>query len=259
MRKVISKDGTPIAFDQSGEGPPIILVVGAFNDRSTGAPLAAQLSEHFTVFNYDRRGRGESGDTAPYAIEREIEDLAALLDEAGGSSSVFGYSSGAILTLEAAVHGLALSRLALYDPPFLLDDGFPQRAQEISVRLTELISSGRRGDAVELFQTEIVGIPAEIVAQLRQAPFRPELENIAHTLVYEATILGDMPVLAQQLPAITVPTLVISGRNNQASMRSAAQTLADALPKSQHRSLEGQTHDIVPAVLAPVLEEFFAS
>lgn len=259
MRKVISKDGTPIAFDQSGEGPPIILVVGAFNDRSTGAPLAAQLSEHFTVFNYDRRGRGESGDTAPYAIEREIEDLAALLDEAGGSSAVFGYSSGAILTLKAKAHGLALSRLALYDPPFLLDDGFPQRAQDISVRLTELISSGRRGDAVELFQTEIVGIPAEIVAQMRQAPFRPELENIAHTLVYEATILGDMPVLAQQLPAITVPTLVISGGNNQASMRSAAQTLADALPKAQHRSLEGQTHDIVPAVLAPVLEEFFAS
>lgn len=259
MRKVISKDGTPIAFDQSGEGPPIILVVGAFNDRSTGAPLAAQLSEHFTVFNYDRRGRGESGDTAPYAIEREIEDLAALLDEAGGSSSVFGYSSGAILALKAKAHGLALSRLALYDPPFLLDDGFPQRAQDISVRLTELISSGRRGDAVELFQTEIVGIPAEIVAQMRQAPFRPELENIAHTLVYEATILGDMPVLVKQLPAITVPTLVISGGNNQASMRSAAQTLADALPKAQHRSLEGQTHDIVPAVLAPVLEEFFAS
>ena len=259
MRKVISKDGTPIAFDQSGEGPPIILVVGAFNDRSTGAPLAAQLSEHFTVFNYDRRGRGESGDTAPYAIEREIEDLAALLDEAGGSSPVFGYSSGAILALKAAASGLALSRLALYDPPFLLDDGFPQRAQDISVQLTELISSGRRGDAVELFQTEIVGIPAEIVAQMRQAPFRPELENIAHTLVYEATILGDMPVLAQQLPAITVPTLVISGGNNQASMRSAAQTLADALPKAQHRSLEGQTHDIVPAVLAPVLEEFFAS
>jgi pimeloyl-ACP methyl ester carboxylesterase len=173
MRKVISKDGTPIAFDQSGEGPPIILVVGAFNDHSTGAPLAAQLSEHFTVFNYDRRGRGESGDTAPYAVEREIEDLAALITEAGGSSSVFGYSSGAILSLKAKAAGLALTRLALYDPPFLLDDGFPQRAQEISVRLTELISSGRRGDAVELFQGEIVGIPPEIVAQMRHAPFRP--------------------------------------------------------------------------------------
>lgn len=260
MKKVISKDGTAIAFDQSGEGPPIILMVGAFNDSSTGAPLAAQLSAHFTVFNYDRRGRGASGDTTPYAIEREIEDLAALITEAGGgSSSVFGYSSGAVLALKAAAHGLAISRLALYEPPFLLDDGFPKLARDVSVRLTELLSSGRRGDAVELYQTEMVGIPAEIVAQLRQAPFRPALENLAHTLVYEATILGDMSVLAQQLPSITVPTLVISGGNSQARMRSAAQTLAGALPNAQHRSLEGQTHDIVPAVLAPVLGEFFAS
>ena len=258
MRKVLSKDGTPIAFDQSGEGPPIILVVGAFNDLSTRAPLAAQLSEHFTVFNYDRRGRGASGDRTPYAIEREIEDLAALITEAGGSSSVFGYSSGAVLALKAAASGLAISRLALYDPPFLLDDGFPKLARDVSARLTELISSGRRGEAVELFQTEMVGIPAEIVAQLRHAPFRPTLETIAHTLVYEATLLSDMPVLAEQLPSITVPTLVISGGNSQAKMGSAAQTLADALPTAQHRSLEGQTHDIVPAVLAPVLEEFFA-
>ena len=118
---------------------------------------------------------------------------------------MFGYSSGAILTLKAIAAGLALTRLALYDPPFLLDDGFPQRAQDISVRLTELISSGRRGDEVELFQREIVGIPNAIVAQMRHAPFRPELEHIAPTLVYEATLLGDMPVLAQQLPSITSP------------------------------------------------------
>src|SRR5206468_6139064 len=136
---------------------------------------------------------------------------------------------------------------------------FPKLARDVSARLTELISSGRRGEAVELFQTEMVGIPAEIVAQLRHAPFRSALETIAHTLVYEATIMGDMPVLAEQLPSITVPTLVISGGNSQAKMRSAAQTLADALPNVQHRSLEGQTHDIVPAVLAPVLEEFFNS
>src|SRR6266487_6888404 len=117
MRKVISKDGTQIAYDQSGEGLPIILVVGAFNDHSSGAPLAAQLSEHFSVFNYDRRGRGESGDTAPYAIEREIEDLDALIAQAGGKACVFGYSSGAILALRAAAHGLAMCQLAFYDPP----------------------------------------------------------------------------------------------------------------------------------------------
>jgi pimeloyl-ACP methyl ester carboxylesterase len=258
MRTVISKDGTPIAFDQSGEGTPLILVVGAFNDHSTGAPLAAPLSEHFTVFNYDRRGRGASGDTVPYAIEREIEDIEALIVAAGGQAAVFGYSSGALLALKAKAVGLPISRLALYDPPFLLDDGFPKLAREIAVRLTELLASGRRGEAVELFQTEIVGIPPAMVAQLRHAPFRPTLETIAHTLVYEATLDGDMEVLAQQLPSITVPTLVISGENSPAKMRSAAQTLADALLHAQHRSLEGQTHDLVPAVLAPVLEEFFA-
>ena len=258
MRTVISKDGTPIAFNQSGEGTPIILVVGAFNDHSTGAPLAAPLSEHFTVFNYDRRGRGASGDTVPYVIEREIEDIEALITEAGGQAAVFGYSSGAVLALKAKAAGLAISKLALYEPPFLVDEGLPQLAQGISARLTKLLSEGLRGEAVELYQTEMVGIPAEIVAQLRHAPFRPALETIAHTLVYDAALMGDMEVLAQQLPSITVPTLVISGGNSQVRIRSAAQTLADALPHAQHRSLEGQTHDIIPEVLAPVLETFFA-
>ena len=259
MRKVISKDGTPIAFDQSGEGPPIILVVGAFNESSTGAPLAAQLSEHFTVFNYDRRGRGESGDTAPYAIEREIEDLAALITEAGGSSSVFGYSSGAILALMAAARGLTITKLALYDPPFLVDAESSRRFKDLVGQLAELIASDHRGEAVELFQRKAIGIPAEVITQLRQAPFWPALEDIAHTLVYEATLLGDMPALAELMASIPVSTLVISGGEIQARMLQAAQAVADALPNAQYRSLEGQTHDIVPAVLAPVLEEFFAS
>src|SRR5205085_12628783 len=242
MEKVLSKDGTPIAFDRSGEGPPIILVVGAFNDRSTGRPLAALLSDHFTVFNYDRRGRGMSGDTSPYAIEREIEDIDALITEAGGSASVFGYSSGAILALMAA-RGLTITKLALYDPPFLVDALSSRRFKDLVGQLAELIASDHRGEAVELFQTKAVGIPVEIVAQLRQAPFRSALENIAHTLVYEATILGDMPVLAEQLPSITVPTLVVSGGENQGRLLQAAQAVADALPNAEYRSLSGQTHD----------------
>lgn len=256
MRKVISKDGTPIAFDQSGEGPPIILVVGAFNTSSTGAPLAATLSEHFTVFNYDRRGRGASGDTAPYAIEREIEDLDALITEAGGSASVFGYSSGAILALMAA-RGLTITKLALYDPTFLVDAQSTRRFKDLAGQLAELIASDQRGEAVERFQTQALGMPASVVAQLRQAPFWPALEDIAHTLVYESTLLGDMPTLAERMASILVPTLVISGSENQARMLQAAQALADALPNAEYRSLEGQTHDIVPAVLAPVLVEFF--
>jgi len=250
MNQAISKDGTTIAYDKTGQGPAIILVVGAFNDRTTGAPLAQFLERHFTVFNYDRRGRGESGDTAPYAIEREIEDLEALITKAGGSACVFGYSSGAILSLRAAAHGLAISRLALHEPP-----PTGAKAGQLAPQLTELISAGRRGDAVELFQTEGVGIPAAVVAQMRNAPFRPALEKMAHTLVYESTILRSLPT--GLVASVRVPTLVIDGEESPEVMRHAAQSLADALPDGRYRTLKGQGHDIVPAVVAPVLEEFF--
>jgi len=250
MGTVTSKDGTRIAFDRTGEGPAVILVVGAFNERPTGAPLARALEQHFTVFNYDRRGRGESGDTAPYAVEREIEDLDALITEAGGSARVFGYSSGAILSLRAAAQGSAISQLALFEPP-----PTGARAGEIAPELSKLVSAGRRGDAVELFQTEAVGIPAAIVAQLRNAPFRPALEKIAQTLVYESTILKALP--DGLTASVKVPTLVIDGDQSPEVMRQAAKSLAEALPDGRYRTLKGQGHDIDPGVMAPVLEEFF--
>lgn len=250
MGTVTSKDGTRIAFDRSGEGPAVILVVGAFNERPTGAPLARALEQQFTVFNYDRRGRGESGDTAPYAVEREIEDLDALIAEAGGSARVFGYSSGAILSLRAAAQGSAISQLALFEPP-----PTGARAGEIAPELSKLVAAGRRGDAVELFQTEAVGIPAAIVAQLRNAPFRPALEKIAQTLVYESTILKALP--DGLTASVKVPTLVIDGGQSPEVMRQSARSLAEALPDGRYRTLEGQGHDIDPDVMAPVLEEFF--
>ena len=250
MNTVISKDGTPIAFEQSGEGPAIILVVGAFNDRAAGAPLACVLEAHFTVFNYDRRGRGESGDSAPYAIEREIDDLDALIAQAGGQAHVFGYSSGAILALRAAAQHLAIPKLALYEAP-----PTGTRAGQLAPQLTERIAAGRRGDAVELFQREAVGIPAEFVVQMRNAPFRPALEKMAHTLIYELIILGPLPT--GLLASVQAPTLVIDGEQSPALMRHAAQSLAETLPDGQYRTLQGQGHDIVPAVVAPVLEEFF--
>jgi len=250
MGTVTSRDGTSIAFHQSGEGPPIILVVGAFNDRATGAPLAGALERQFTVFNYDRRGRGESGDIAPYAIEREIEDLDALIERAGGSASVFGYSSGAILALRAAAHGLAISRLAFYDPP-----PTGAKAGQIAPQLAAFIATGRRGDAVELFQTEAVGIPPSVVAQMRHAPFRPGMEQMAHTLVYESTILEALP--PGLIASVRVPALVIDGADSNVLMRQAAHALAEALPAGASRTLPGQGHDLVPAVVAPVLTEFF--
>lgn len=285
MRKVFSKDGTPIAFEQSGQGTPLILVVGAFNDHGTGAPLAESLQSRFTVFNYDRRGRGESGDTLPYAVEREIEDLEALINEAGGSAAVFGFSSGAALALKAAAQGLNITKLVLYEPPILLDQPVIEAEVRSSVgvlstangqvieldhartgmqanlaaELDALVSAGRRGDAVELFQTKAVGIPEEIVVQMRHSPYRPALEKIAHTLVYEMNILADMASPLEQVASLTTPTLTLVGGESPAFLINAAKTLAAGLPNGSYNILEGQNHDLVPAVLAPVITTFLVS
>lgn len=219
MHTTLSADGTRIAYDRSGSGPPIIMVVGAFNDRSTTAPLAKALEPRLTVLNPDRRGRGDSGDTAPYSVEREIEDLDALIADAGGSASVFGYSSGAVLALQAAGRGLAIDKLVLYEPPFLVDETRPRPPADLAQQVAALVSAGRRGEAVELFQTQGVGMPEEVVVGLRDAPFRPGLEAIAHTLVYDATITGDLTLPAEMLAAVATPTLVIAAETARRSCR----------------------------------------
>lgn len=257
MRTTLSADGTRIAFDQTGDGPPIILVVGAFNDRSTGAPLAKAMESRFTVLNYDRRGRGASGDTQPYAVEREVEDLDALIREAGGAAQVFGYSSGGSLALQGAASGLNITKLALYEAPFMVGDGVPRPPKDLAGQLARLVASGRRGDAVELFQLRLVGIPEQVVVQMRHAPFRPALDATAHTLVYDASIVGDLELPTARLPSVHPPTLVVYGGESPAFMADGAKALAGALPDGRVRVLDGQTHDIVPAALAPVLMEFF--
>jgi pimeloyl-ACP methyl ester carboxylesterase len=260
MEKILSKDGAAIAFDRSGEGSPIILVGGAFQHRAIDpgtAQLAALLAPHFTVFHYDRRGRGDSGDTAPYAVEREVEDLEALIDRAGGSAFVFGMSSGAVLALEAAARGLAITKLVLYEPPFNSGDDNARRASEsYTKQLTALLAEGRRGDAVALAMTTF-GAPAEAVAGMRQTSIWPIFESVAPTLAYDNALMGDGSVPPERMASVTVPTLVIDGGASPAFMHNAAQALADALPNAQRRTLEGQTHDVAPEVLAPVLEEFF--
>jgi pimeloyl-ACP methyl ester carboxylesterase len=258
MPTVTSADGTTIAFDQLGGGPPLIMVVGAFNTRATTEPLAAALQDRFTVLNYDRRGRGDSGDTPPYAVEREVEDLQALIAQAGGSSAVFGYSSGANLALTAAAGGLTISKLALYEPPFLVDESRPPLSADVAERLQALIAAGRPGDAVELYQQEVIGMPQEVVVGMRQAPFRPALEAIAQTLVYDAKIIGDLRLPTELLASIPTPALVIDGEASPPLMRNAARAVADALPNGQLRSLARQGHDISPEATAPVLVEFLS-
>lgn len=261
MRRIKSKDGTTIAFDQSGSGPAVILVGGAFQYRAIDqktTQLAALLAPHFSVFHYDRRGRGDSGDTPPYAVEREIEDLGALIDESGGSAFVFGMSSGGVLALKAAASGLAIMKLALYEPPFNLEDNARSASENYAKQLTSLLADGRRGDAAALAMTTW-GAPAEAVAAMRQTPIWSMFEAVAPTLAYDNAIMGDGSVPTEQLATITVPTLVLDGEASPVFMHNAAQAVADALPNAQLRTLKGQTHDVAPGALAPVLEEFFSA
>jgi pimeloyl-ACP methyl ester carboxylesterase len=258
MSNVTSKDGTTIAFERSGKGPAVVLVGGILGDRSQQAPLAALLAEHFTVFNYDRRAHGQSGDTPPYAVEREIDDLEAIIDEAGGSAFVYGTSGCAVLALEAAAHGLApkMKKLAMWEPPYIVDDSRPPAPRDYQEQLTELLSMGRRGDMVELFFTKAVGLPVEFVAQMRQAPFWGAQESLAHTLIYNAMIMGDFSIPTERIATVKIPTLVMDG-GETAWLTHAAQAVADILPHAERRTLKGQPHNIAPEAMAPVLIEFF--
>ncbi|NVI86855.1 alpha/beta fold hydrolase [Actinomadura sp. BRA 177] len=261
METVYSKDGTRIAFDRTGEGPALVCVGGALNDRGSGAALAALLAGRHTVLTYDRRGRGGSGDTPPYAVDREIEDLAAVLDAAGGSAAVYGMSSGAVLALRAAAAGLPVTRLALFEPPFHSGhDDRLTRARAYNTELTGLLADGRRGDALALFMGS-VGMPAEMVAQARGAPMWPALEALAPTLAYDSAVMDDggggaMPEAL--IGRVTVPALVLDGGDSPAWMRDTAARVAGLLPAGTHRTLDGQTHDVAPGVLAPALAGFLA-
>ena len=258
MNKVTSRDGTTIAFDRLGDGPPVVLVSGGSTDRMANAPLAEVLAEHFSVFNYDRRGRGDSGDAAPYAVEREVEDLDAVIAAAGGSAAVYGTSSGAALALEAAASGLPITKLALWEPPFIVDGSRPRPPADTAATFEELVSAGRRADAVEFFMAKIVGMPAEFVTEARQAPWWLAQEALAHTLAYDATIMGDHSVPTERVAAVEAPTLVIDGAASPAWMHAAAQAVANLLPAGRYHTLDGQEHNVAAEALAPVLEAFFA-
>jgi pimeloyl-ACP methyl ester carboxylesterase len=259
MRKVISNDGTPIAFDQSGKGPAVILVDGALCHRAFGpmGPLAALLAPHFTVINYDRRGRGESGDTKPYALERETEDMEALIDEADGSALVFGMSSGGCLALEAAIRlGNIIKKLAMYEPPYDSAPADRPAWKEYRTQLKKLLAADRRGDAVALFM-KFVGTPADQIDGMRHAPVWPQFEAVAPTLAYDAAAMGeDRSVPIERAADVTVPALVMNGTTIP-FMLDTAKALAKAIPHAQHRTLEGQSHDVDWKVLAPVLVEYF--
>jgi pimeloyl-ACP methyl ester carboxylesterase len=255
MEKIQSRDGTTIAFDQLGEGPAMIIVAGASCDRGIDAPIAQALARHFTVLNYDRRGRGDSDDTPPYAVAREIEDIAALLDAAGGSAGVLGLSSGAVLAAEAAASGLPVDRLVMWEPPFNTDPGGVRRARQYADRLSELLAADRRGDALAHFMT-YVGLPEEAIAGVQQSPYWQLGLSLAPTLAYDAAIMGDGTIPTDRYREIGVPALVLSGSKSPALLRGAAEQAAAAIPGARHEVLPGQDHNVAGESIAPVIAAF---
>ena len=260
METVRSSDGTSIAFDRSGNGAPVVLVGGAFQHRAFDpqiADLASRLAKSFSVINYDRRGRGDSGDTQPYAVEREIEDLQVLAAEAGSPVSLYGSSSGANLALAAARGGVDAAKLALWEPNLLVDDSRPPLPDDYVAQLEERVQADRRGDAVEYFMTTAVSLPPEYIAPMRETPMWAGMEEVANTLAYDGRIVDGFRLRADELASFDAETLVMAG-GQALWMESGAKALAEALPNGEYRLLEGQEHGVDPEVIAPVLLEFFS-
>lgn len=263
METVISKDGTKIAYDRFGSGPALVNVLGATATRGMAAPQG-DAADHspFTSYIYDRRGRGDSADTQPFTVEREIEDLEAIIDAAGGSAFVFGHSSGAVLALRAAGKlGNKIKKLALYEPPFIIDNSRPQLPVDYVPHLRQLIAEGRPEDALIYFMTVAVGVPPEYIGGMKQAPFWASSVKVAHTISYDGEIMGDTmwgnPASLAQFATIPTPTLVMVGSNSPEYQQNAVTNLAKVLPNAQYRSMIGQDHGIAPEVLGPALAEFF--
>ncbi|NOU73699.1 alpha/beta fold hydrolase [Paenibacillus sp. LMG 31458] len=249
MYAIFSRDGTKIVYDKVGQGPALILVAGAFSYRKFPGlvQLANLLSEHFTVYNYDRRGRGDSGDTQPYDTGREIEDLQAMIDEAGGSANVWGLSSGAVLALQAASRGVNITKLTLHEPPFVVDAADRKPPENFVMHITELITANRRADGIKYFMTKGMGAPSFVVSLMRIMPgVWSKLMAVAHTLPYDAALVDgfiDGKSLPTQLwSTVTMPTLVLEGTESPAGLRHGAQALANVLPNAQLLSKKGLGH-----------------
>jgi pimeloyl-ACP methyl ester carboxylesterase len=260
MNKTFSKDGTPIAFKKTGAGPAVILVDGAFCSSNFGPmpKLAPVLEKYFTVICYDRRARGESGDYKPYALQREIEDIDALIRVAGGSSHVFSISSGAILAIHAAASGLKISKLALFEPPFV-GDRQGRRPANAEAGLKKMIAENRRGDAVNFYLRKLMGLPVFLTWILRLTPNWPRMKANAASLPYDAAICGDFNIPKQLVGSITVPTIVIDSKRSPKMLRDAVRDVAELLPSGRQVTLNGNIHDVPPKILVPVLEKFYNS
>jgi len=266
MQTVTSKDGSTIAYDRSGEGPVVILVGGALSFRkfSKMEQIAAALAEHCTVINYDRRGRGDSTAAGPYAVEREVEDLAAIIEAEGGRASLWGWSSGGALALRAAAAGIGVERVSVYEVPFMVQPGLSRPTRDYGERLDELVAAGDRDGAVRHFLRNAVGIPAPFVALMRLMPMWKGLRSTAHTLPHDWAALGahnmdGSPLDSTEWAGVTGPALVIYGGKSAEPLREGSKALAAVLPDAELRELAGARHNVKTAVVVPLLAEFFSA
>ncbi|MBB4260866.1 MULTISPECIES: alpha/beta fold hydrolase [unclassified Bradyrhizobium] len=256
MPYVTSADGTQIAYSVDGSGPAVILTTGSLDDGSENARLATELSRWFRVVNYARRGRGESGDGREYSVAREIEDIAALIDAAGGGrAALYGVSTGGALALDTAATLRSIDAVAVYEVPYDLAPETPQQQRAYVAELDRRLSAGRRGDAVALFM-ELAGSSAEEIAGARAHPVWPSLERIAHTLAYDAAVLGTRQAPLERFARLHQPVLVATG-GGIPPFEGAADALADAIPRARRKVLTGQGHVVDPAVMAAELKAFF--
>ena len=260
MNRVKSNDGTAIAYERTGNGPPLIVVDGALCSRAFGPSpqLASLLATHFTVVTYDRRGRGQSGDAQPYSPAREVDDLAALIEATGGSASLLGLSSGGALALEAAASGVPIDKVIAYEPPYVAEGS--DRETDHQAELKRLLAEGNRGGAVKYFMKDMVGAPAPMVVMLRLMPWIwGKLQSVAHTLPYDVAVMTAFKIPRPRFASIRGPVLVMNGTKTDRRLRWAAQALRDVIPSASYRELAGQTHNVSPKALAPAAVEFLTA
>ena len=258
METFESSDGTVIAFERSGSGSAVVLVGGALSDRTSARDLARLLAPSCTVYCYDRRGRGDSGDSPPYVVDLEVEDLEALIMHTGGSASVFGRGTGAALALLAAAEGVAMDRLAVYEPPYIVDDSRPHPSPDLPARVRGMIAAARPGDAAERFLVEAAGMSPAAVAAMEGAPGWATVEAVAHTIPHDLAIMGDSSI-PSRIGSIKVPTLVLGGGTSPQWLRLASRAVAAAVPGARSATLDGPGVGFDAATAAPVLVDFLTS
>jgi len=259
MNTIISKDGTKIAYNKNGTGPTVILVDGAFCSKDFGPTpkLVPVLANYFTVISYDRRARGDSGDTQPYSVQREIEDIEALINVAGGTAHLFGVSSGAVLALKVAAGGLPIGKLVVFEPPYNTDGRRRKPLPDAELQLKQMIAKGRKKDAVNFYLRKVIGLPSIVTFILRLTPNWSKMIGNANSLPYDAAVMGNFILPNEMLASIKIPAMVIASAKSPESLKNPAQLVAQTIPNSQQRILKGQVHNVPPQHLVPVLVDFY--